>query len=465
MERPLGPGAGRRGSGAWSAPLAVVIAGSLALACASPALTRRYHESERSWQRAEAPAHVREDEEPFAGASRLERAALVREVLRRNPSVDAARWAWKAALARYPQVTSLDDPMLGYGVAPTSFGSATVNDAHKVDLSQRLPFPGKLSLRGEIALAEAEAAEHDLEAVRLRLATMASLLFDDLYFLDRALALNTEHLQLLEEFLQIATARYEVGKAAQQDPLQAEVERAHLLHREVVLETSRRVAREQVNVLLHRRPDRPLPAPPDSVELPAAEALDRDALVAEALRARPELRSVEAWIGGRESAVALARREFLPDLTLAGSYNTLWQESDLQPFVGLQINVPLRLDRRRAALDEARARLARAESEGDSLKDEIRLGVESGVDRVEEARHVLRLYASRLLPAARNQVEAARAGFETGRNSFLALIEAERNLRTTRLGYEQALADVSRRTAELDRALGRTPGLRGGQTP
>lgn len=465
MRRPLGPGAERRGSGARSAPLAIVVAGSLALACASPALTRRHHENERSWQRTEAPAHAREDDEPFAGASRLERAPLVQEVLRRNPSVRSARWAWKAALARYPQVTSLDDPTLGLGIAPASFGSAAVNDSYNLDLSQRLPFPGKLSLRGEIALAEAEAAEHDLEAVRRRLATMASLLFDELYFLDRALAINAEHLQLLGEFLRIATARYEAGKAAQQDPLQAEVERAHLLRRDVVLETARRVAREQVNVLLHRRPGRPLPPPPDSLELPAFEPLDREALVAEALGARPELRSLEARIEGRESAVALARREFLPDFTLVGSYNTRWQESDLQPFVGIQVDVPLRIDRRRAALDEARARLAGAESQRESLEDEVRFGVESGADRLEEARHVLRLYASRLLPPARDQVEAARSGFETGRNSFLALIEAERNLRTIHLGYEQALADVSRRTAELERALGRIPGLRGGLIP
>lgn len=457
MAGPLGPGG-------LGAPLVAVVAGSLALACASPTLTRRYHESERSWQQSHAPKQAH-GQEAFAGAARLERAVLVREVLRRNPSVRSARWAWKAALARYPQATSLDDPVLGYGVAPASFGSTVVDDAHKVDLSQRFPFPGKLSLRGEIALAEADAAEHDVEAVRIRLATMASLLFDELYFLERALEINAEHLELLEEFLRIATARYEVGRAAQQDPLQAEVTHAHLLHREVVLETARRIAREQVNVLLHRRPTEPLPPPPHSLVLPPPGSLDRDALVAEALRTRPELRSLEARVEGRESAVALARREFLPDFTLTGSYNTLWQESDLQPFVGVQINVPLRVDRRRAALDEAQAQLARTEAELEGLEVEVRFAVESAVDRLEEARHVRNLYESRLLPAARDQVEAARVGFETGRNSFLALIEAERNLRTTRLGHEEALANVSRRTAELERAVGRVPGLAGSTAP
>lgn len=454
------PGATRRAAGTQIALLVILVVGSFALACASPALTLRHRASEQSWRDSTlASTPVEGEAELFSHVPHLERKTLVTAVLRRNPSIAAARWAWKAALARYPQERSLDDPILGYGVTPTSFGSSSVRDAHKVDLSQHVPFPGKLALRGEIALAEAEAAEHDLGAVRLRLATVASLLFDDLWFLDRALALNAEHTELLDEFLRIATARYEVGEASQQDPLQAEVEQAHLLHRDVVLTTARRVAREQLNVLLHRRPDRPLPPPPDRLDPDPTEELDRSALVTEALQARPELRAAQARVAARESAVALERREFFPDFTLIGSYNRLWQAKDLQPFVGVRLNVPLRVARRRAALDEARARYAHATSEREDLEDQVRFGVESGVDRLEEARHVLRLFESRILPASRDQVAAARAGFETGRNSFLALIEAERNLRTSRLGYDEALATVSRRRAELERAVGRIPGL------
>ncbi|MFQ5792266.1 MAG: TolC family protein, partial [Acidobacteriota bacterium] len=75
-----------------------------------------------------------------------------------------------------------------------------------------------------------------------------------------------------------------------------------------------------------------------------------------------------------------------------------------------------------------------------------------------EAEHVVELYRSRLLPASGDHVRAALAGFETGQNSFLALIEAERNQRTIQLNYQAALADFHRRRAELDRALGRIPG-------
>ena len=445
----------------WRAALALGLALGLGpiTGCAGPGLAARHRALEAEWQTRAPRGAAATADDPLAGAPALSREQLVRSVLERNPTVRAARYAWRAALARYPQVTSLDDPMLGAGVVPPSFGSDTVNEAYQVDLSQKLPFPGKLGLRGEIALAEAEAAAKDHEAVRLRLATMASLLFDELYFLDRSLEINDEHLELLADFLRIATVRYEAGEAAQQAPLQAEVEQAHLIHRAVVLATSRRVVTEQINQLLHRPAGRPLPPLPRSLALPSAAVPDAEALLARALENRPEVQAARARVAGHDSAVSLARREFLPDFTLVGAYNGVMQESDLQPFVGLQVNVPLRLARRRAALDEARAELERSEAEQAGVEDEVGFAVVAAVERMREAHQVLQLFRDRLLPAAGDQVEAARAGFESGTNSFLALIDAERSLRTVRLGHEEAVANLSRRRAELDRAIGQIPGV------
>lgn len=443
----------RPGRAAW---LLVLLATS---ACTTAGPTR-YQALRDDWQRSERPTRSsRTDEDLFPDASFLERPALVEQVLDRNPTVRAARFAWRAALARYPQVTALDDPILGVGLAPRSIGSSRVNDAPKFDLSQKLPFPGKLRLRGQAALGEAEAMSHDYAAVRLRLATMASQLYDDYYLAARSLEINAEHIALLEEFQRIATARYEAGEAAQQDPIQAEVQRTHAIHREVVLETARQITAEQINALLHRSPTAALPPPPRRAAIPVTPLADADDLTANALEERPELAAAASRVRAEESRVSLARREYFPDFTVVGSYNELWQEEDLQPFVGLQLNVPLQLGRRKAAVDEAKARLEAARSEHLAIEDEVRLGVQSGVDRLKEARHVERLYRDLLLPAARDQVGAARSGFETGRNSFLALIDAERNLLEVELGYEEALANLGRRRAELDRARGRVPGI------
>lgn len=453
----------RANSARWSVargrPAAWLLGLFATTACAT-ATPDRFHSLSEDWRRFEAAASPADGGEPlFESAPFLERRELVRLVLERNPTARAARYAWRAALARYPQVTALDDPVLGAGVAPRSIGSNSVHDAPKFDLSQKLPFPGKLRLRGEAALAEAEAASHDYEAVRLRLATMASLLFDDYYLTARSLEINDEHVALLEEFQRIATTRYEAGESSKHDPLQAEVQRTHALHRAVVLETSLRVTTEQLNALLHRPPKAALPPPPRRAIAPSDPPEAAEVLIEQALVDDPALAAAEARVGTEASRVALARREYFPDFTLVGSHNQLWQENDLQTFVGLQLNVPLQLGRRKAAVEEAEARLEVARSQRSAIEDEVGLAVQSGVDRLAEARHVERLYRDRLLPAGRDQLDAARSGFETGRNSFLALIDAERNLLDVELGHEEALANLGRRRAELDRARGRVPGL------
>lgn len=401
------------------------------------------------------------DQDPFTGLDRLERDAVVRAVVERNPSIEAARLAWETASERESQRASLDDPTLTYGLAPASIGAgdAGVRYGQVVGVSQRLPYPGKRDLRRQIARAEAEAARGDYEAVRLRLATMASLLFDDYYLVARALEINAEHVRLLDDFQRIATARYAAGLASQQDPLQAEVEAAHLLHRDVVLRTRRRTAAAQLNALLHRAPDASLPPPPPAleVEAPALRTDVSEADVADALDARPEMKSQMAEIEARAAAVRLRDKDFYPDFELTTAFNSMWASSEHRWTVGIGVEVPLQRDRLRAASAQAELALEQAERARAAIEDTVRAEIFVARERLVEAEHVLELYRSRLLPTSEDQIRAARAGFETGQNSFIALIEAERNQRSVRLGYEEALTDLYRRRAELDRALGRLP--------
>ena len=104
---------------------------------------------------------------------------------------------------------------------------------------------------------------------------------------------------------------------------------------------------------------------------------------------------------------------------------------------------------------------AQFESDASRMEDAARTQVFTSLKQLEESKHVLRLFEERLLPVARDQIDAARAGFVSSRSSFMAVIDAERNLRKVELDYQMARAECDRRRAELDRALGRIPGLTG----
>lgn len=452
---------------------------AVALACVSPSGVRHRLLSEEL-RRSPSPSERAPDsgEALFAGRPHLERRRLVEAVLERNPSLEVARQAYRAALARYPQATGLDDPMLGMGAAPLSFGSSRVDPAGRIDLSQRLPFPGKRRLRGEAALAEAEAVGRDLESARVELATLASKLFDDWTLAARALEIGRAHETLLGEVHRVALARYAAGEDSKSAVLKAELAHARAGVELAEIESESRVVAEQINALLHRAPDRPLPAPPpspghgatlaaaddDEDEDDGGDALDVERPVDaerldEALSARPELAAAAAREQAAEARVALAVREFLPDVTIVGAYDRLWQESPLAPFVGVQLNVPLQLGRRRAALEESRAELEATRQRRLALEDDARLAVGSATLRLAQARRTERLVRDRLLPAASEQVATAQAAYAAGSASVYDVLDALAERHELELEHETAVARIPQRRAELDRALGRMPGV------
>lgn len=127
--------------------------------------------------------------------------------------------------------------------------------------------------------------------------------------------------------------------------------------------------------------------------------------------------------------------------------------------VGLGFNLPIQAATRGAATEEAHAMRAEFEHDAARLSDAARTQVFVALKQLQAARHVLELYAKRLVPVALQQIDAARTSFTNSRGSFPMVIDAERNLRRVELDYQLTRAEYGVRRAELDRALGRIPGL------
>jgi cobalt-zinc-cadmium efflux system outer membrane protein len=432
-------------------------------ACAT-ATSTHYRQQTEDLERVAAPIPADAGDHLFEGAAFLDRAELIRHVLERNPNVRASRDAWRAALARYPQVTALDDPMFSYDLRPRSIGSDEVDTANDFGVSQAIPFPGKLGLRGKTALAEAESAQSDVAMERVQLAALASRLFDEYWLAERALEITAQHAALLEDAHRASLSRYSTGTGTQQDVLAAETEQGMLAHEERELAAQRQIVTERINTLLHRNPELPLPSPPRELDSnAAAHELDAPTLIGRAIEGRPELRGLAAMVRAREAEVSLARREFLPDFRVRGGYETSWQENPLKPVVGVELNVPLQLGRRRAALEEASARLAREHSRLHALEDRIRFEVTSAVERLRESQHLLEISQQRRLPPARDRVVGARAAFASGQITFLEFVDAQRSLLAAEQAEFEVRAAVSVRRAALARALGEVATMEGVQ--
>ena len=386
----------------------------------------------------------------------LERDALIEAVLQRNPSIESARQGWLAAQQLYPQATALADPMLMTSIAPLSIAGSMMPFGYMAQASQMLPYPGKREVMGAMARAEAEAMRGDYEDVRLELAAMASMLYDEYYFAERALEINEHHLALIADLKKSAEVQYVVGRASQQDPIRAEVELAELRKMNIELVNSREEAGARINTLLHRDPQAPLPPSPASQTLAPAVKWTSADLQQIAVGAVPMLEAAKARIDEREAALKMARLEFYPDFSVAAGYTSM-EGNDHRFTVGVSINLPVQRERREAAVREARARLEQARQAESSLQSEVRLQVDRALREVKKAREIALIYLDHIVPAAGDQLAAARGGFESGTNDFMAVIMAENKLRGAGLEYQMALAELNMKLAGLDRAMGRMP--------
>jgi len=391
---------------------------------------------------------------PFAGAAELTEAAVIDAALARNPTVAQMAAAWQAAAARYPQVTSLDDPRVGGYFGPASVGSQDVDFAYRFEVSQSFPYPGKRELRGRGALHEAAAAGADLQDTRLQLVEAARAAFADYFLVRRLTEVGEENLKFLERLRDDAVSRFKAGKTSLQDSLQAEVAIARQRERLLTLDRQWKVARARLDTLMHLPPDHPLPPPPRQLDAPPA--LPAAAALRDRAAGRPDVQALARRVAADEAAVALALKEYKPDFEAMAAYDAWWQspERALRPMVGVRSNLPVRLARRGGAVDEARARLAQRRAELARLTDRVNFEVQQAYEQAAESERVLALYQETTLPAARRNVETAASEYREGRVPFLNLIEAQRTLVELRERYFDASAELLRRRAALERAVG-----------
>ena len=102
-----------------------------------------------------------EDGQALQNVEKLTAHALASTVLSRNAELQGLAAAAEAARYRIAPAGALDDPLLSYAGAPATAGGPR-GLQERVELSQSLPWPGKLGLREDAARARAAVEEQSL---------------------------------------------------------------------------------------------------------------------------------------------------------------------------------------------------------------------------------------------------------------------------------------------------------------
>lgn len=379
-----------------------------------------------------------------------------------NTGLKAAFLRWKAALERIPQVSALPDPRFNYGYYIQAVETRVGPQNNRFALLQTFPWFGKLELQGSAAAEAARSEKERYEAAKLKLFFQVKDAYYEYYYLARAITVTEENLGLMEQLESVARTQYSAGFTPYANVVRAQVELGKLEDRVKTLKDLREPIVARLNAALNRPAEASLPWPKDV----QAEVVSftQEQLLAWLKEYNPDLKAVDFLAEREKTNIALARKNFFPDITIGMEAIDTGQalnpaatpDSGKDPIIAsISINLPIWWGKYRAGEREALARYEAFRDERTDQENRLASDLKLAIYKYRDAERKINLYRDTLVPKAVQSLEVSLQTFESGLGSFLDLIDSVRTLLEFQLAFERAFADQAQRLAEIEMIVAR----------
>ncbi len=386
--------------------------------------------------------------------------SLIDEALQNNPQIKAAFNNWKAEEFKIRQVSGLPDPTARYTYFGESVETKVGPQKHKYGVSQRVPFPGKLSLKAQAQAKNAAMFKEKYEATKREVIKNIKFVYYDIFWVDTAIQISEEEKSLLENMERVAQRKYESNITPIQDVIKAQIGLSRIIDKLIFLEQNRRSLEAKMNALLDR---------PRGTEFNKTGNIGLtefnysiEGLLELANNNRQELIAATLDIERTKYQRSLAGLDFMPDFSFGFDYIQVGKGSTSLPDDGqdawmttFAVHVPIWLDKQFAELREKQVSLRASKQNYESIKNSVIYEVEDMFYKINTYSDIISLYKTALIPQTEQAFEASKTSYETGRVDFLNWLDAERVLLQTRLAYYKTIADYQKSIAYLERIIGR----------
>ncbi len=386
-----------------------------------------------------------------ASATSLTIEQAIENSLTKNAEILAIAHEIDAASGRALVADSLEPAQLTFNIDEISgarFGDAA---AKSLELEQGLPFPGKRTLRREIAEFEIQKLRAQQRQIRSRLrANVTGTYYFARFQEERVQSIEASE-ALLSEFLQTTQSRFEAGRGTYLDVVRAKVELSRL--RNDLLEARRELGRSKADLnLLMGWPG----AAPFELSTPLeapAEVVDEESAVSRVLDSSAVLEVARINLATAQSARRLAGKERLPDFNVLLSGMLVRDGDESTPVWGAGFGVSLPIWKAPTGMmREADANIGREESNLASLQRAVRTSAEQALETVFTTRAQVHLFQVSILDDIESELRAGIDAYRADQVDALNLIDIYRTYIESRIEYGRSLYLYLTALAQLEAA-------------
>ena len=358
-----------------------------------------------------------------------------------NRDIRAAELALEAAAEKVRTAGVLPDPMVEAATFIEPLQTANGPMEAQLMLGQKIPLWGKLRRQRQVARERVEIARMDLEHKKVMAAFQLRRDWENYLKVTSSLEILDDYRRELESFRSVALTQYSTGTSLTQHPiLKLHIEISLVESQINTLESSLAGVENSLQSLLdgHFSPDifdgQRLALPPIGTD---------ESWLSLARQSHPLYRKAQHDLRIAVLERELATRQNYPDLTAGLTYTSIGDGSSMGPSPGADgfgfkvgLNLPLWWGRNRARVKAAGLLAGSKEETVEAVWNRIEAQVRSTWRDWAESEETFVLYDQQLLQESAQMLASAFSAYETGKISFLDVLDSERMVVRVRLEYE-----------------------------
>lgn len=380
-------------------------------------------------------------------------------VLFTNRSIKKAHQDARASLEKYNQVSNLDEILNQYAVFTKNLQIQIGKPLHKKSPVMNFPFPGMLTLKGNIVDKEIQLAQLELENVVQEVITRIRETYYKTLYLNEAIDITHESLGLLKRLKNVINRIYTTGKSSLNDVLKIQMEIDRIDNSLIDLKEKRKALQVQMNQFL----DISIQFTPDNFPKikPILLSTKRDVLITGGIEKRNAIKKTVKNIERMELVIIMAEKKFYPEFTPGFSFfqnRLIKQVGTDAPEPPFSARPKLRgsnwFGSNDAYIRETKIRYEALKEELEELKNKTVDEITRAIYRYETADRGRKLFLLKLIPKSEITIEITEALYKTGKADFLELIDSETKFLNYRLALKKAIKNMNIEAANIERLVG-----------
>ena len=381
-------------------------------------------------------------------------------VLGVNPEILAAEKAYQAALEKVITSGILPDPMVEGSFSINAIETRNGPVENQIMLGQKFPMWGKLRKERSIEKINAEISRLNLENTSVKISFLLRKYFAEYIKQTQSLNILEQYKQELETFQTVAQSQYANGIGLTQHPIiKLQIEESLVKTKINALESSLAKTLNDLQVLFDGQFSTSTLNYNSKLNV---DSISNDYWINEAKTSSPKYLQAQARVALASNKYKLSKLKNYPDLIAGMTYSVVGPtdlggavSSGTDAFgVKVGVNIPLWFRKNKARVKSASYTQKQHENLLLDTWNKIESDILSITKELSEVKETYKLYDESIVYETEQMLSSAYAAYETGKISFLDLLDSVRLGVKVKLEFEGIKAMQTTLTAKLYQSAG-----------